>query len=79
VGDVLEARDLIGPITAAPACVRIGPAPADVADLLRDESRLAATGVASVAEPDTLADLRQVLRWHAVERHRITVSGARTA
>jgi len=78
VGDVLDARDLTGPVTAPPTCVRLAPEPADVADLLRDESRLTAAGVASVAEPDTLAELRQVMRWHAVEGHRITVSGART-
>lgn len=76
--DVLEARDLTGPVTAAPACVRLAPAPAEVADLLRDESRLAAPAVASVAEPGTVAELRQVMRWHAGEGHRVTVSGART-
>ena len=75
---VLEARDLVGPIEAAPACVRLAPAPADVADLLHDESRLAASGVASVAEPASLDELRRVMRWHAGQRHRITVSGART-
>ena len=74
----LEARDLTGAITAAPACVRVAPQPADVADLLRDESRMAAPAVASVAEPATLAELRQALRWHAEAGHRITVSGART-
>ena len=74
----LEARDLTGPIAAAPACVRLAPAPAEVADLLRDESRLTAAGVASVADPATLAELRQVLRWHAGLGHQVTVSGART-
>ena len=78
MGDVLQARDLTGPVTAAPSCVRVAPVSSDVADLLRDESRLTAAGVASVAEPDTLAELRKVMRWHAVEAHRITVSGART-
>ena len=75
---ILEARDLSGPVSAAPACVRLAPPPADVADLLHDESRLAASGVASVAEPGTMAELRQVMRWHAAEGHRVTVSGART-
>ena len=74
----LEAHDLTGPVTAVPACVRVTPAPADVSDLLRDESRLTATAVASVAEPATLAELRQVLRWHADHAHAVTVSGART-
>jgi D-lactate dehydrogenase (cytochrome) len=75
---MLTARDSTGPITAAPACVRLAPAPADVADLLHDESRLAAAAVASVAEPASLAELRQVMRWHADRGHPITVSGART-
>lgn len=75
---LLHARDLTGPVTAAPACLRVGPPPAEVADLLRDESRLAAPAVASVAEPATLAELRQVMRWHAAHGHRVTVSGART-
>jgi D-lactate dehydrogenase (cytochrome) len=78
VAHVLEARDLTGPVASAPTCVRLTPPPDDVADLLHDESRLAASGVASVAEPGTLAELRQVLRWHAAEGHRVTVSGART-
>ena len=75
---VLEARDLTGPVATAPACVRLAPAPADAADLLHDESRLAASGVASVAEPGTVTELRQVMRWHAGQGHRVTVSGART-
>ncbi len=74
----LDARDLAGPDTAVPACVRLAPAPADVSDLLRDESRMSAAAVASVAEPATLAELRQVLRWHAAHGHQVTVSGART-
>lgn len=74
----LEARDLAGPLTGAPACVRMAPQPADVSDLLRDESRMTAPAVASVAEPVSLAELRQVLRWHAEAGHRVTVSGART-
>jgi D-lactate dehydrogenase (cytochrome) len=78
VAGVLTARDLAGPVTAAPACVRVAPSPADVADLLHDESRLAAPAVASVAEPATLDELRQVLRWHADRGHRVTISGART-
>ncbi len=80
---VLEARDLTGgdsdaAATAQPACVRLAPDPRDVADLLRDESRLSAEGVASVAEPSTVDELRAVLRWHATQGHAVTVSGART-
>jgi D-lactate dehydrogenase (cytochrome) len=78
VGEVLDARDLTGPVAAAPASVRVAPPAADVADLLHDESRMAASGVASIAEPGTLAELRQVMRWHADHGHPVTVSGART-
>jgi D-lactate dehydrogenase (cytochrome) len=78
VGHVLEARDLTGPVTAAPGCVRLAPSPVESADLLHDESRLAAPGAASIAEPASLAELRQVMRWHADAGHRVTVSGART-
>jgi D-lactate dehydrogenase (cytochrome) len=78
MSDVLDARDLTGPVAAPPACVRVAPAAAEVADLLRDESRMTASAVASVAEPATLAELRQVMRWHADRGHPITVSGART-
>lgn len=74
----LDARDFAGAVSARPACVRVGPAPGDVADLLRDESRMTAPGVASVAEPSTVDELRQVLAWHASEGHAVTVSGART-
>ncbi len=75
---VLEARNLAGEATARPACVRVAPAAADVADLLRDESRMTAAGVASVAEPSSVDGLRQVLAWHASQGHAVTVSGART-
>ncbi len=75
---VLEARNLAGEATARPACVRVAPAAADVADLLRDESRMTAAGVASVAEPSSVDELRQVLAWHASQGHAVTVSGART-
>ena len=75
---VLEARNLAGEATARPTCVRVAPAAADVADLLRDESRMTAAGVASVAEPSSVDELRQVLAWHASQGHAVTVSGART-
>ena len=75
---VFEARELTGPMATAPACVRVAPDATDVADLLHDESRLAASAVASVAEPATLDELRQVMRWHADRGHLVTVSGART-
>lgn len=75
---VVEAQDLAGPVTERPPCVRLAPDPAAVADLLRDESRMTAAGVASVSEPATLGELRRVLRWHALAGHAVTVSGART-
>jgi len=76
---LLEARDLTnGSVATAPACLQLAPVPAVVADLLHDESRTMAAGVASAAQPGTLDELRMVLRWHAAHRHRITVSGART-
>jgi D-lactate dehydrogenase (cytochrome) len=76
---LLEARDLTnGSISTVPAWLRLAPDPASVADLLHDESRMMAAGVASVAEPATLDELRTVLRWHAEHGHRVTVSGART-
>ena len=78
MADVLEARNFAGEGTARPACVRVAPTPGDVADLLRDESRMTAPGVASVAEPSTVDELRQVLAWHASHGHSVTVSGART-
>ncbi|MEZ5417409.1 MAG: FAD-binding oxidoreductase [Vicinamibacterales bacterium] len=75
---VVEAQDLAGPVAERPPCVRLAPDPAAVADLLRDESRMTAAGAASVSEPATLDELRRVLRWHALEGHAVTVSGART-
>ena len=78
MADVLEARNFAGEGTARPASVRVAPTPGDVADLLRDESRMTAPGVASVAEPSTVDELRQVLAWHASQGHAVTVSGART-
>ncbi len=74
----LHARDLTGGVSTMPACVRVSPAPGDVADLLRDESRMTAPGVASVAEPSSVDELRQVLAWHGSQGHAVTVSGART-
>ncbi|MEP7117006.1 MAG: FAD-binding oxidoreductase [Acidobacteriota bacterium] len=78
MANVLDARDLTGPVSVMPACVRVAPAPAEVADLLRDESRMTAAAVASVAEPVTATELRHVMRWHADHGHRVAVSGART-
>jgi D-lactate dehydrogenase (cytochrome) len=75
---LLAALDLTGPVPAAPACVRWAPDSTSIADLLHDESRMTAAGVASVAEPATQDELRIVLRWHAAHRHRVTVSGSRT-
>jgi len=79
MGGLLEARDLTnGSVSTSPACLRLAPDPASIAELLHDESRMMAAGVASVAEPATLDELRSVLRWHAEHGHRVTVSGART-
>ncbi len=75
---VLEARDSTGPVAVVPACVRLAPDAAGASDLLHDESRMAATGVASIAEPGTVHELRAVMRWHADLAHLVTVSGART-
>ena len=75
---VLDARDLAGSVSGPPACLQSTPDPAALADLLHDESRMTAGGVASVAEPETLDELRHVLRWHAGGGHSVTVSGART-
>lgn len=61
-----------------PACVRVAPDPASVMDLLHDESQMTAAAVASVAEPSSIDELRQVLRWHAAQGQAVTVSGART-
>ena len=75
---LLQAQDLTGPVFSPPAALRVAPDPSSVADLLHDESRLAASSVASVAEPSTPDELRRVLRWHAAHSHLVTVSGART-
>ena len=76
---LLETRDLTGgEVATPPSCLRLAPEPAAVADLLHDESRMMAAGVASVAEPATIEELRSVLRWHAHPGHPVTVSGART-
>ena len=75
---VLEAVDHTGPVKERPAAVRLSPDPASVADLLHDESRMSAAAVASVAVPQTLSELRHVLRWHAECGHTVCVSGART-
>lgn len=76
--DLAEALPKAGSSPAVPPSLRLAPDPAAIGDLLHDESRTAAATVASVAEPATLDELRQVLRWHAEHGHRITVSGART-
>lgn len=39
---------------------------------------MTAAGVGSVAGPATLDELRMLLRWHAAQGHRVTVSGGRT-
>lgn len=61
-----------------PASILLNPALDTIADLLHDESKMEAAGVASVAVPETIDELRRVMRWHASRSHRITVSASRT-
>ena len=64
--------------STAPACVRLAPNAGDIADYLHDESKLASAGVSSLAVPHSLAELRDVMSWHAAEHHMVAVSGTRT-
>lgn len=75
---LLRAQSRTGTITAPPSCVRLAPDVRSVADYLHDESKLAATSIASLAVPATLEALREVLAWHAREGHAVSLSGART-
>ncbi len=77
-GTRLRSEALAGDVATRPACVRIAPDGASVVDFLHDESKLAAPSVASLAVPQSLAELRAVLAWHAREGHAVAVSGART-
>ena len=61
-----------------PACVRLAPNAADIADYLHDESKLASAGVSSLAVPHSLAELREVMCWHAAGHHLVSLSGTRT-
>jgi len=74
----LIARDLVGVVASPPACVRVAPGDDEIADYLHDESKLASRGVGSLAVPETLDELRQVLAWHAGSGHVVAVSGSRT-
>ncbi len=74
----LRSEALVGVVSSPPSAVLRSPDAATIADFLHDESKLAATGVASLARPTTLDELRQVLAWHAHERHAVSVSGSRT-
>jgi D-lactate dehydrogenase (cytochrome) len=78
VRTLLEARERTALTPGRPAAVLLRPRAEAIADLLRDESRLTAAGAASVAQPASVDELRQVLRWHATEGHAVTISGART-
>lgn len=64
--------------TVMPACVRLAPNAADIADYLHDESKLASAGVSSLAVPHSLAELRAVICWHAAGHHLVSLSGTRT-
>jgi D-lactate dehydrogenase (cytochrome) len=75
---VLRAESRVGVVTSPPAGVHQAPDPATISDFLHDESKLSATGVASLATPASVAELRAILAWHAHEHHAVTVSGART-
>ncbi len=75
---LLRAESRVGTISAPPACVRLAPDVRSVADFLHDESKLTATGIASLATPATLDELREVMAWHAQEGHAVALSGART-
>ena len=74
----LRSESLVGVVMAAPPCVRVAPDGETSAEFLHDESKLAAIGVASLALPETLTALREVVSWHAHERHAVAVSGSRT-
>ncbi len=77
-GVVLHSEDRAGEVSGPPSCVRLAPDDGDIADYLHDESKLASHGAASLAVPASLDELRQVMRWHAQEGHRVAVSGSRT-
>lgn len=74
----LTSDPLAGEVTGRPACVRIAPDGASIADYLHDESKLSAPGIASLAVPQTVGELRSALAWHAAQGHSVAVSGART-
>lgn len=74
----LRAEPLAGEVTSPPPCVREHPDAAAVADFLHDESKLASTGIASLALPRTVDELRAVMAWHAHAHHDVAVSGSRT-
>lgn len=75
---LLRAEARTGTSSAPPACLQLAPDGRSVADYLHDESKLAASGISSLAVPSTLALLREVLAWHARAGHAVALSGART-
>lgn len=75
---MLIAEALTGPVDDVPSSVMVAPDPADVADYLHDESKLAGGGASSVAVPESVAELRRVMRWHADRHHRLVISATRT-
>ena len=75
---MLTAEELAGEVPDRPPSVREHPAPGEVADFLHDESKLSARRVESLAVPDSVGELRRVLRWHAERGHAVAVSATRT-
>ncbi len=70
----LRAVDLVGLVDTAPASIAAHVA----SDYLHDESKLAAGSALSLAQPETVAELRRVIRWHASHHHAVVCSGSRT-
>ncbi|MEO7966090.1 MAG: FAD-binding protein, partial [Gemmatimonadaceae bacterium] len=61
-----------------PLGVRLSPDSSDVADFLHDESKLGASHIASLAVPESVDELRAVMRWHALAGNRVAFSASRT-
>ena len=78
---MLRTSEAVGDVVVPPSCVREpwrAPISASIADYLHDESKLAAHGVASLAVPESVEALREVMAWHAHHGHIVAVSGTRT-
>lgn len=70
----LRAVDLVGPARTPPESITARVA----AEYLHDESKLATDRALSLARPETVAELRRVIRWHAAQHHAVVCSGSRT-